>query len=86
MKTLYGLILLFIPCQAYASNFGDLPRVLPVLYIGLVASLFVALYKAMEHGERGELSKFNILIFMGTLSIGVLISFLLTAIMWLFTL
>ncbi len=86
MKTLFRLILLFLPYQVYASSFGDLPRVLPVLYIGLVASLFVALYKAMEHGERGELSKFNILMFMGTLAIGALISCLLTAIMWLFTL
>lgn len=86
MKLYVGLLVLFTPVMALASNFGDLPSVLPVFWIGIIISIFVAIAKAMKPVEDSEERQFRISAYLLYQFLGVVLSFFLTVALWLSTL
>jgi len=86
MNIYVGLLFLFTPVMALGSNFGDLPSVLPVFWIAIIISIFVAIAKAMKPVENSEERKFRISTYLQYQFLGVVLSFFLTVALWLSTL
>ncbi|WP_430461025.1 hypothetical protein ACQUQU_17630 [Thalassolituus sp. LLYu03] len=95
MKTLFVFLLLLCPGVALASNFGDLPAVLPVFWLALIVSFFIAVSKASAPAtERTDTDAdaapkkpgFDIGAFVLYQLLGVVLSVVLLVILWIFTL
>ncbi|MEQ8207604.1 MAG: hypothetical protein RIA65_15630 [Woeseia sp.] len=65
-----------VPASASASNFGDLPSVLPVFGVGLCVSLVVAIIKARVPATDQSAARFSIGRLLGVFALGAFVSFL----------
>ena len=72
--------------SALASDFGDLPRVLPVFWLAVVVSFFIAWAKSMQPAEDDNRKRFSPGLFVLYLILGLLGSCVLTVVLWMFTL
>jgi hypothetical protein len=69
-----------------ASNFGDLPAVLPFFGLSLLVSFFVALAKSLVAIEGSSKRQFRPGRFFGFIALGFVAGFVLIVILWGFTL
>ncbi|ANO52039.1 hypothetical protein BA177_13265 [Woeseia oceani] len=65
-----------LPASASASNFGDLPSVLPVFWVGLCVSLVVAVIKSQVPATEQRAARFSVGRLLAVFAIGAFISFL----------
>jgi len=86
MKFLIGLFSLLFSSIVLASNFGDLPSVLPFFGLALVISFFVAIAKAMKSVEGSKDKKFHFFTYFLYQVFGIVLSFVLIVVLWLGTL
>lgn len=80
------IAILLIPDTVWASNFGDLPSVLPFFWSAIIISFFVALAKSFVQVEGQSSKQFRPARFIGYLILGVVCSFVLIVVLWLSTL
>lgn len=78
----YLPILLF-PNIVFASNFGNLPSVIPIFFIGFLISIGVAIAKATS--PENKYKGFNFGPFFGYFFLGTFISLIVTIILFSFT-
>lgn len=71
---------------ALASNFGDLPKVLPFFWLALFSAVFVAAAKASTKDAETEKTHFNVGIFLLYLIAGGFLSCVFIILLWLATL
>lgn len=83
---LIGLWISIVPEIVFASNFGDLPRVLPAFWLALIASFVIAAIKSMKPTESSAQKRFSIGTYFLYQIIGIILSFVLIIVLWLFTL
>lgn len=76
----------FIAMPAMASNFGDLPRVLPFFWLALFAAVLFAASKASTKDGETQKTHFNVGIFLLYLIVGGFLSCVLIIVLWLATL
>ncbi|TVZ41831.1 hypothetical protein P886_1181 [Alteromonadaceae bacterium 2753L.S.0a.02] len=86
MKKYISFFLLFLPKIAFASNFGDLPSVLPFFWLAIVISIFWAVAKAMKPVENSDKKKFEFAAYFLYQTLGIVLSFILIVVLWLITL
>lgn len=79
-------LLMFAASSAFASNFGDLPAVLPVFFLGLAFSFAWAIWSADKAKSQDESSGFRWGVFFGVLVVGSLFSLVLLVAAFLLTL
>lgn len=65
-----------VPASASASDFGDLPSVLPVFWVGLCVSLVVAIIKAQVPAMEQRAARFSVGRLLGVFVFGAFVSFL----------
>jgi hypothetical protein len=80
-----GFFLCLWVSPVLASNFGDLPKVLPVFWIGLFVSIIMAAGKASQQNTETGKTRFDIVMFLLYLLLGTFCSGVLLAILWVFS-
>ena len=82
MKLVFSLFFLLLSSNSFASNFGDLPSVLPIFWLGVIVSFLIAFFKAKEKKEEIQDQSFRGGVFCVYLFGGLGISFVLLIILF----
>lgn len=82
---LIGLETFILPSEVKASNFGDLPSVLPIFWLAVIASVVVAFWKARDATKQESEGRSSVGTFLGIVFAGLFASLILLVILFLFT-
>lgn len=77
-----GICLCVLVMPVLASNFGDLPRVLPFFWLALFGSCLFAVSKASQADAQTGKRHFDVVIFLLWLLLGAFLSGVLLAVLW----